>query len=292
MLLFFHQQPQPHYLALNLYEIEAIKTAKQKYGKVVIVLVTSATMELRPLMSGEYEADTILRISHPGETQKIELSFTKDDITNYFYDHKNTDGTNSCYILEGGTYTVALKKNSHETIEERTFDIKDTIFYDGSDDNHIRKTDIEAQSALKDDRKTEDFPTAEKDISARFVIATNQFEVSSKYMNDNSTNLSRSNWSQTQSSLPTLVQKAVNNYFKQYLNYEINFDIEKVINLVIPHLVFSTPKKNLSFINAQSISFLRAKDSQISSVFKVKKYDTFFGNFSKNLSFFTCSFFD
>lgn len=207
-------------------------------------------MELGPLMSGEYKADTILRISHPGETQKIELSFTKDDITNYFYDHKNTDGTNSCYILEGGTYTVALKKNSHETIEERTFDIKDTIFYDGSDDNHIRKTDIEAQSALKDDRKTEDFPTAEKDISARFVIATNQFEVSSKYMNDNSTNLSRSNWSQTQSSLPTLVQKAVNNYFKQYLNYEINFDIEKVINLVIPHLVFSTPKKNLSFINA------------------------------------------
>lgn len=243
-------------------------------------------------MSGEYKADTILRISHPGETQKVELSFTKDDITNYFYDHKNTDGTNNCYILEGGTYTVALKKNSHETIEERTFDIKDTIFYDGSDDNHIRKTDIEAQSALKDDRKTEDFPTAEKDISARFVIATNQFEVSSKYMNDNSTNLSRSNWSQTQSSLPTLVQKAVNNYFKQYLNYEINFDIEKVINLVIPHLVFSTPKKNLSFINAQSISFLRAKDSQISSVFKVKKYDTFFGNFSKNLSFFTCSFFD
>ena len=207
-------------------------------------------MELRPLMSGEYEADTILHISHPGETQKIELSFTKDDITNYFYDYKNTDGTNSCYILEGGTYTVALKKNSHETIEEITFDIKDTFFYDGSDDNHIRKTDIEAQSALKDDRKTEDFPTAEKDISARFVIATNQFEVSSKYMNDNSTNLSRSNWSQTQSSLPTLVQKAVNNYFKQYLNYEINFDIEKVINLVIPHLVFSTPKKNLSFINA------------------------------------------
>ena len=29
-------------------------------------------------MSGEYEADTILHISHPGETQKVELSFTKD----------------------------------------------------------------------------------------------------------------------------------------------------------------------------------------------------------------------
>ena len=150
-------------------------------------------MELGPLMSGEYEADTILHISHPGETQKVELSFTKDDITNYFYDYKNTDGTNGCYILEGGTYTVALKKNSHETIEERTFDIKDTIFYDGSDDNHILRTDREAQSALKDDRTPEDFPAAEKDISAKFVTATNQFEVSNKYMNNNSTILSRPN---------------------------------------------------------------------------------------------------
>lgn len=182
-------------------------------------------------MSGEYEADTILHISHPGETQKVELSFTKDDITNYFYDYKNTDGTNGCYILEGGTYTVALKKNSHETIEERTFNIKDTIFYDGSDDNHIRRTNRESQSALKDDRTPEDFPTTtEKDISAKFVAATNQFEVSSKYMKDNSTTLSRFNGSQTQSSLPTLVQKIVNDYFKQYLNYEINFDIEKIIN--------------------------------------------------------------
>lgn len=67
------------------------------------------------------------------------------------------------------------------------------IFYDGSDDNHIRRIDREAQSALKDDRKTEDFPAAEKDISAKFVAATNQFEVNNKYMNDNSTILSRSN---------------------------------------------------------------------------------------------------
>lgn len=145
-------------------------------------------------MSGEYEADTILHISHPGETQKVELSFTKDDITNYFYNHKNTDGTNGCYILEGGTYIVELKNNSHKTIEERTFDIKDTIFYDGSNDNHIRRTDREAQSALKDDRTPEDSPTAaEKDISAKFVTATNQFEVSNKYMNNNSTILSRPN---------------------------------------------------------------------------------------------------
>lgn len=405
----------PHYLALNSYEKEAIKTAKQKCGKVVVVLVTSATMELGPLMSGEYEADAILYIGHPGEkgfntlsdlldgdvnpsgrtpdtyvrdltkdpsycqigvktysnekaakpgfvggdlgdsydrmfteyqegvymgyryyetaasvdpsfkygtlddqgkvveegsviypfgyglsyttftqkitsfdvqdydinvsvevkntgtragkdvvelyysgeytdfdkqnkiekpstnliafdkteilnpgeTQTVELTFTKDDITNYFYGHKNPDGTSGCYILEGGTYIVALKKNSHETIEKRTFDIKDTIFYDGSDDNHIRRTDREAQSALKDDGTPENFPAeAEKDTSAKYVAATNQFEISSQYMNENSTILSRSNWSQTQPSMPASGQKTLNDNFKQYLNYEINFDVE------------------------------------------------------------------
>lgn len=39
--------------------------------KVVVVLVTSATMELGPLMSGEYEADAILYIGHPGEKDSI-----------------------------------------------------------------------------------------------------------------------------------------------------------------------------------------------------------------------------
>lgn len=97
-------------------------------------------------------------------------------------------------ITEDQYRFIILAIDYHKTIEERPFDIKDTIFYDGSDDNHIRRTDREAQSALKDDRKIEDFPaTAEKDISAKFVAATNQFEVNNKYMNDNSTILSRSN---------------------------------------------------------------------------------------------------
>lgn len=96
-------------------------------------------------------------------------------------------------ITEDQYRFIILAIDYHKTIEERTFNIKDTIFYDGSDDNHIRRTDREAQSALKDDRTPEDFPAAEKDISAKFVAVTNQFEVSSKYMNDNSKILSRSN---------------------------------------------------------------------------------------------------
>ena len=50
----------PHYLALTEHEKGAIRAAKEACGKVVVVLVTSAPMELSPLMEGELEADAIL----------------------------------------------------------------------------------------------------------------------------------------------------------------------------------------------------------------------------------------
>ena len=50
----------PHYLALSSNEKEAIKIAKEKCGSVIVVLVSSAPMELTPIQSGEYEADAIL----------------------------------------------------------------------------------------------------------------------------------------------------------------------------------------------------------------------------------------
>lgn len=410
-----YEDGTPHYLALNSYEKETIKVAKEKCGKVVVVLITSATMELGPLMSGEYEADAILYVGHPGEkglstlsdlldgdvnpsgrtpdiyardltkdpsycqiggttysncqaqrpgfvgdtlgdpynryfteyqegvymgyryyetaavmdssfvygtldgkgkavtegnvlypfgyglsyttfeqkikdfsvsgdeikvsvevkntgekagkdvvqiyysseytdfdkankiekpvtnliafdktdelkpgeSQTLNLSFEKDDVTNYLYSHTNPDGTKGCYILEKGTYTVSLKKNSHDVIESRTFDISDTFYYDGSDDSHIRKTEKDAQSEIKEDGTYESYPAqARVNKDAKYVASTNQFQTSSDYMNTNSTLLSRSNWKETQPSMPESRQKTLNDEFKDQLNYEITFDVE------------------------------------------------------------------
>lgn len=57
----------PHYLALSQNERGTIKAAKEHCGKVIVVLVSSAAMELGDLMGGELEADAIVWVGHPDE---------------------------------------------------------------------------------------------------------------------------------------------------------------------------------------------------------------------------------
>lgn len=62
-----YEDGTPHYLALSENEKAAIRTAKENCGSVVVILVSSAAMELSELMAGELEADAILWMGHPGE---------------------------------------------------------------------------------------------------------------------------------------------------------------------------------------------------------------------------------
>lgn len=62
----FYMNRAPHALALSDYEKEAIAVAKRFCKAVVVVLNTSNTMEIAPLMEGEYEADAIIWIGGPG----------------------------------------------------------------------------------------------------------------------------------------------------------------------------------------------------------------------------------
>ena len=63
----------PHYLALSENEKGAIRAAKKACGKVVVIFVSSAPMELAPLIVGELEADAILWYGHPGDRGFSEL---------------------------------------------------------------------------------------------------------------------------------------------------------------------------------------------------------------------------
>lgn len=63
-----YEDGTPHYLAISENEKAAIRTAKEKCDNVIVVLASSATIELAPLMSGELEADAIVWVGHPGET--------------------------------------------------------------------------------------------------------------------------------------------------------------------------------------------------------------------------------
>ena len=57
----------PHYLALTANEKDTLRLAKASCKNVVVVIMSSAAMELAPLMSGELEADAIVWAGHTSE---------------------------------------------------------------------------------------------------------------------------------------------------------------------------------------------------------------------------------
>ena len=159
-------------------------------------------------------------VLEPGESQEVTLNFTWDDLSSYCYTHENADGTTGCYMLEAGDYTISLRNNSHDLIEEKTVTKADTIWYDGSDEAHIRQTEKDAQSEMNADGTL----TGEKADGSDFVAATNEFQTSSNYMNQVSTILSRSDWAGT---APVGTDsKEIPEEFSSLLNTEVTFDVE------------------------------------------------------------------
>lgn len=77
-----YEDGTPHYLALTENEKGTIRAAKQTCGKVVVVLVASAAMELGPIMTGDLEVNAILWVGHPGERGMETLSDLLDGTVN------------------------------------------------------------------------------------------------------------------------------------------------------------------------------------------------------------------
>ena len=157
----------------------------------------------------------------PGESQAVTLSFDKQDMASYDYTHDNGNGTTGCYLLEAGDYQVTLRANSHDVIDTRTTTIAETTFFDGSDADHIRTSDKEGQSEL--DPETGE---AAIDPSADYVAATNKFQASSDYMNEESTILTRSDWKGTQPVRDEDRTKSLAQRYAEMAVLETEFDVE------------------------------------------------------------------
>lgn len=158
----------------------------------------------------------------PGESENVTLKFTWDDMTSYCYIHANPDGTTGCYVLEAGDYAISLRANSHDVLAEETLNRPETIWYDGSDEEHIRNSEKDAQSALDKDGN----PTGSTSDDSGFIAATNQFQTSSDYMNTDSTILSRADWKGTQPKGSESRTKTISEKYIPELGLESSFDVE------------------------------------------------------------------
>ncbi|MGI6230588.1 MAG: glycoside hydrolase family 3 N-terminal domain-containing protein [Tractidigestivibacter sp.] len=127
----------------------------------------------------------------PGQSQTLELEFDREDLASYCYTHENPTGTTGCYVLEAGDYVVSLRENSHTVIDQATVTQDETFWFDGSDSEHIRRSERDAQSPL------DDAGNPIEDTSIDYVAASNRFQASTDYMHAQSRILSRSDWAGT-----------------------------------------------------------------------------------------------
>lgn len=154
-----------------------------------------------------------------GKSEEVTIRFTWDDLTSYAAYHDNGNGTTGCYLLEAGDYMISVRGDSHTVLDSKTLSRSETVFYDGSDEAHIRQTEKDAQSILNDNGDPTGVP-----MSGSFVAATNLFQISTDYMDANSTVLTRTDWQGTQPK--GVPEKAIDESFIQYLGLEISFDPE------------------------------------------------------------------
>lgn len=195
----------------------------------------------------------------PGASETVELTFTTDNMTSYCYTHANSDGTIGCYMLEAGDYIISLRSNSHDVIAQETVTQEETIWYDGSDEDHVRQTEKDAQSALDAEGNVLNTPA---NPDSTWVAATNQFQTSSDYMNTDSTILSRADWANTQPKAAENHTKEISEAFAAQLGLENSFDVntDPVLGNVEGSLIYAAEQPASNVDNGLVLSELRGLD--------------------------------
>lgn len=95
----------------------------------------------------------------PGESQTLTVSFNQEDMASY------DNQTAKAYVLEEGEYTLALKANSHETLDSKAYTLGKTITYSGE---NKRSTD-----GIAAENQFADFTTGEVEYLSRKDDFTN-----------------------------------------------------------------------------------------------------------------------
>lgn len=196
----------------------------------------------------------------PGASETVELTFAKEDMASYCYTHQNPDGTTGCYFLEDGEYTISLRANSHDVIDEAVVSQSSAIWYDGSDDDHIRQREKDAQSGMNADGTLTGTPADPK--AAAWINATNQFQTSSDYMNTDSVILSRADWAGTQPQMAPNREKEISQQFADQLGIETSFDVntDPSFGNVEGSLVYAAQAPTSNADNGLVLSQLRGLD--------------------------------
>ena len=196
----------------------------------------------------------------PGASETVTLTFAMEDMASYSYVHQNPNGTVGCYMLEEGEYVISLRANSHDVIAEAVVNQTATVWYDGSDDGHIRQSEKDAQSGMNADGTLTGTPADPE--ATGWTNATNQFQTSSDYMNTDSVILSRADWANTQPKTPEGRTKEISDQFAAQLGIETSFDVntDPTFGNVEGSLVYAATAPTSGAKNGLVVSNMRGLD--------------------------------
>ncbi len=209
-------------------QVKVTNTGKTAGREVVQLYFTAPYTEID--MENKIEKPTVNLVAfdktgplEPGSSETVTLTFAMEDMASYCYTHENPDGTLGCYFLEDGEYTISLRANSHDIIDEAAVTQPAAIWYDGSDEAHIRQRERNAQSGMNADGSLTGAPA--NPATDGWINATNRFQTSSDYMNTDSVILSRTDWAGTQPKTSDGRTKEISPQFAEQLGIETSFDV-------------------------------------------------------------------
>lgn len=202
-------------------------------------------------------------VLNPGKSEKVTISFEKEQMASYSYLHENGDGTKGCYILEGGDYTVSLRSDSHTVIEEKKTAIPATIYY--TNDNP-RQSEKDGQSLLDDAGNPTGIPAKKQiDPAAEFIAATNEFEDCNQYMqNGKVKKLTRADWKNSFPTAPTdqdrIAADNVKHTIEHYHTFNYDVETDPLFGNVEGSIVYRTDAPVSKADNGLTLADMRGKD--------------------------------
>lgn len=100
-------------------------------GKDVVQLYSTPPYYMGGIEKAEVNLVNFAKTSElqPGASETVTLTVENIDLASYDYNDANQNG-HTGYELEAGSYTLSIRANSHEVLDEVSFIVEDTLFFD------------------------------------------------------------------------------------------------------------------------------------------------------------------
>lgn len=215
----------------TIYVPVTVKNTGSVAGKKTVQAYISA-----PYTKGEVEKAAVALVGfaktdilQPGESQTIVVSINVQDMASWDYSDANKNGSQGCYELDAGDYTIRLMEDSHfdyKTDVENTTDAYDEVSFNLNEDAILRLDDYsgnELENLFSEENGSADGTTELGDLDYNNIRTDEMMADGESGM----TIISRANMVSTFPEAPTAADLTFQNEVLDNIGYWDNFRVTK-----------------------------------------------------------------